>query len=48
MISLILSLLIPFVLYLFPGIFRIAALKVVKPTRKILYNLSLLLEDWLC
>ena len=48
MISLILSLLIPFVLYLFPGIFRIAALRVVKPTRKILYNLSLLLEDWLC
>ena len=48
MISLILSLLIPFVLYLFPGIFRITALRVVKPTRKILYNLSLLLEDWLC
>ena len=47
-VSLIISLLIPFLLYLIPGVFRITALSVVKPTRKILYNFSLLLENLLC
>ena len=47
MISLITSLLIPFVLYIIPGIFRISALRAEKPTRKFLYNFSSFLENWL-
>ena len=47
MISLITSLLIPFVLYIIPGIFRISALRAEKPTRKFLYNFSCFLENWL-
>ena len=46
-ISLITSLLIPFVLYIIPGIFRISSLRVKKPTRKLLYNFSSFLENWL-
>ena len=46
-ISLITSLLIPFVLCLLPGIFRISALKVAKPNRKCLYKFSMFLENWL-
>ena len=48
LISLIISLLIPFVLYLIPGIFRISALRAEKPSRKLLYNFSLFIENWLC
>ena len=47
-ISLVASLLIPFVLYTIPGIFRISSLRVEKPTRKLLYNFSLFLENLLC
>ena len=47
-ISLIISLLIPFVLFLIPGIFRISALRAAKPNRKLLYNFSLFIENWLC
>ena len=47
LISLITSLLIPFVLCLVPGIFRISALSVEKPSRKCLYKFSLILENWI-
>ena len=47
-ISLITSLVIPFVLYIIPGVFRISSLRVEKPTRKLLYNFSLFLENLLC
>ena len=47
-ISLITSLLIPFVFYLIPGIIRISSLRVEKPRGKFLYKLSLVLENWLC
>ena len=47
-ISIVISLLIPFVLYIIPGIFRISSLKVEKPTRKFLYKISSFLENWLC
>ena len=39
-VSLIIVELLPFILYLIPGILRIAALRVEKPTRKLLYKLS--------
>ena len=42
-ISLITSLLLPFVMYLIPGIFRILSLRVEKPTRSFLYKFSSLL-----
>ena len=45
LISVLTSLFIPFVLYLIPGIFRIAALKAEKPTHKYLYKFSLFLDD---
>ena len=47
-ISLIISLLIPLVLFLIPGIFRITYLKIQKNNRKLLYQFSLFLENWLC
>ena len=47
-ISLITSLLIPFALYTIPGIFRICSLKVESSSRKILYNFSSFIENWLC
>jgi hypothetical protein len=46
-ISLITSLLLPFVMYIIPGIFRIPSLRVVKPTRSFLYKFSSLLENYL-
>ena len=46
-ISLITSLLIPFGLFLVPGIFRIPALKQVKQNRKCLYKFSSFLENYL-
>jgi len=46
-ISLITSLLIPFWIFIIPGIFRIAALRAEKPNRKFLYNFSSFLENWL-
>ena len=46
--SLITSLLIPFVLYLMTGIFRISSLRVQNGKRKILYNFSLFLVNWFC
>ena len=47
-ISLMASLLIPFHLNLIPGIFRISALNVKKPSRKCLYKFSIFLENYLC
>ena len=47
-ISLITSLLIPFVLIIIPTIFRISALSAEKPSRKCLYNFSLFVENWFC
>ena len=46
--SLIISLLIPFVLYLIPGIFRIPALRAIKSNRVILYNVSQFIENLFC
>ena len=43
-ISLIISLLIPFITYLIPGIFRILALRAEKYNKELLYKLSSLLE----
>ena len=47
LISIVTSLLIPFALCVVPGIFRISALSVDKPSRKYLYKFSLLLESLL-
>ena len=47
-ISLVTSLLIPFVLCIIPGIFRIVALKTKKANRKNTYKLSCILESLLC
>ena len=47
LISLATSLLIPFVLYLIPGIFRITALRAEKPNRKMMYKFSCVLENLL-
>ena len=44
LISVVTSLLIPFVLYIIRGIFRIAALKAEKPNKKCLYKFSLFLD----
>ena len=44
LISFGLSLLYPFIIYLFPGIFRIPALSDPKAKRKLLYNFSKLLQ----
>ena len=41
------SLLIPFALFLIPGIFRIPALKTEKQNQKFMYNFSMFLENWL-
>ena len=45
LISLVMSFLILFGLNLIPGIFRICAMNVKKPSRKCLYNFSLFLEN---
>ena len=42
-----LSLLLPFILDLIPGIFRIPSLRVKKPTRNCLYKLSTIIEKFL-
>ena len=47
-ISLITSLVFPFAIYIIPAIFRILSLRVEKPTRKILYNFSGFIENWIC
>ena len=47
LISEVTSLLIPFALYLIPGIFRILALRIKKPNRKCVYKFSMFLENWL-
>ena len=44
LISLATSLILPFILYLIPGIFRIPSLRVKKPTRSGLYKLSKILQ----
>ena len=46
-ISLIIALLLPFILYLIPGIFRIYALKEEKPNRKLIYKFSIILQNYL-
>ena len=48
LISLITSLLVPFVLCLIPGILRISSLRVKKPNKKLLYKFSIFIENWLC
>ena len=48
LISLISSFFIPFILFLFPGIFRIISLRVKKPSHKLLYKISIFLENWIC
>ena len=48
LISLIISLLIPFGFCLIPAIFRISSLRVENPTRKVLYKLSIIIESWFC
>ena len=47
-ISLITSLIYPFVIYLIPGIFRIIALRIEKSSGKYLYKFSSFLENYLC
>ena len=47
LVSLLTSLIIPFLLDLIPGIFRIASLNVEKPTRKCLYSFSTFVENLL-
>ena len=47
-ISLIISLVIPFVLYLIPGIFRIPSLGAIKANRVILYKISQFIENLIC
>ena len=46
--SLFTGLLIPFAMYLIPGIFRISSLRVEKPTRGFLYKFSAFIENYLC
>ena len=46
-ISILTSLLIPFVLLLIPGIFRVTALKAKKPTHRYLYKFSMFLDNCL-
>ena len=46
-ISLATSLLIPFGLYLIPGVFRISALRAEKHDRRLMYKFSCLLENYL-
>ena len=48
LISLLTSVLYPFIIYIIPGIFRISSLRVEKPTREYLYKFSSLLETILC
>ena len=48
LISLIISLLIPFALCIIPCILRILSLRVEKPTRKLLYIFSTFVENWFC
>ena len=43
--SLIMSWLLPFILYLIPGVFRLAALKGEKSNKMFLYKISVLLEN---
>ena len=45
LISLATSLLIPFILYAIPGIFRITALRSEKPNRYMMYKFSCILEN---
>ena len=47
-ISLITSLMIPFGLYLIPGIFRLSAMNAKKRSHKYLYKFSIFLESYLC
>ena len=46
-ISLFTSFLLAFIMFLVPGIFRISSLRVVQPTRKYLYKLSIFIENYL-
>ena len=45
LMSFFLSLITPFIIYLFPGIFRIPALSIRKKKRKCLYNFSQFLQS---
>ena len=48
LISFLTSLLIPFGLNIIPGMFRMPAMSIKKPSRKCLYKFSIFLENWLC
>ena len=48
LISLITASLIPFGLFLIPGILRISSLRVEKPNRKLLYKFAIFVENWFC
>ena len=48
LISFLTSLLIPFGLNIIPGMFRMPAMGIKKPSRKCLYKFSIFLENWLC
>ena len=48
LISLITASLIPFGLFLIPGILRICSLRVEKPNRKLLYKFAIFVENWFC
>ena len=48
LISLIISLLLPFIINLIPGIFRFASLKAENQTHKFMYKFSTFIENYLC
>ena len=48
LISLVTAQILPFGMFLIPGVLRIPSLRVEKPTRGFLYKLSSLLENYLC
>ena len=48
LISLVIGLLYPIVMYIIPGIFRISALRAEKQNRKYMYKISSFIENYLC
>ena len=48
LISLVIGLLYPIVMYIIPGIFRISALRAEKQNRKYMYKISSFIENYIC
>ena len=48
LISLVIGLFYPILMYLIPGIFRISALRAAKQNRKYMYKISSFIENYLC